>query len=282
MDFMIKMMRLVLFLLATWLMISCGEKEVEPSIKGHWYYCDKNTGYTELLIGDSTIDQMSDDVFGMIPVDILVHENRVTVKYDSTRFIELYTNNKAISYSNGELKDTLYRLGKEVATFYDYDCSLGMTPRDYRTILRYEYLRRASKFIKQCPTLLHTELVTKSLGTLDLDLLERESGLDSTPIVLFREHVQILNGVDIMEPELRSIEFSEDSTKVLITLDVKENILSDFGIDVHQDSVQILQISSYFNNQFCTEIKPIRLSVLVEFRGKPNFKAIGYNGEILQ
>lgn len=281
-DFMIKMIRLLPILLAAWLVISCSEIKPAPSVKGHWYYCDKDMGYTELFIGDSTIDQMSDYIFGMVPVDVFVHDNRVTVKYDSTDFIELYANNKAVRYSKGELKDTLYRLGKEVATLYDYDCSLGMTPTDYKTIIRYEYLSRASKFIKQCPTLLHTELVTKPLGVLDLDLLERESGLESSPIMWFREHVQILNGVEILDPELRSIKFSEDSTKVLITLDVNENILSDFGVVVHQDSAQTLQISTDYNNQFCTDIKPIRLSVLVEFRGKPNFKSIAFNGKTIQ
>lgn len=275
-------MRLVLISLVAWLMISCGEIEPEPSVKGHWFYCDENMGYTELVISDSTIHQLSYDVFGMVPLNTVLQDNKAISKYDTTYYIKLFSATKAIVYSKNQLKDTLYRLTEPAKTFFDYDCSTGMTFFAFRDILHNEFAIRSIKYGNKCPTTLRSELQSAELATLDLSELEKEMGLITDRIRMFKSEFQILNDTIESKPELLSIEFSNDSTKALLTLDVWENTMSDFEIDVHQDSAKVIQIESYHHNEICKEYNTIRLSILIEFENKPNVKAIVFNGEILQ
>lgn len=277
-DFMIKMMRLVLISMVAWLMISCGEKEAEPSIKGHWYYCDENLGYTEIIISDSGLYLLSQETFGMTPVIIEQISNKA-IQVDGIGTIELTSPNEAVSIFEDETRK-LHRLENDVQGLDDYSCDFNLSYFAFRGIRYNEFAMRSINYGNKCATTLRSDLRPVTLGT--LDLLEKEFGSITNPIRGFKSEFQILNDTIESKPKLQSIEFSNDSTKALLTLDVWENTMSDFSVDVHQDSAKVIQINSFYHNEVCKKFNTIRLSILIEFEPKPNFKAIGYNGEILQ
>lgn len=261
-------------------MISCGEIEPEPSVKGHWYYCDENLGYMEIIVTDSALYQMSREIFGMAPVIIEQISNK-EIQVDGISTIELVSPNEAVSIFENE-KRMMHRLESDVLEFDDYTCDLNLSYFAFRDILHNEFAIRSIKYGSKCPTTLRSELQSAELATLDLSELEKEMGLITDRIRMFRSQFQILNDTIESKPELQSIEFSNDSTKALLTLDVWENTMSDFSVDVYQDSAKVIQIESYHHNEICKEYNTIRLSILIEFENKPNFKAIVFNGEILQ
>lgn len=275
-------MRLLLIFLMPWLVISCGEIEPELSVKGHWYYCDENLGYTEIIVTDSSLYQLSNETFGMTPVVIEQISNK-EIQVDGISTIELVSPNEAVSMFENE-KRMMHRLESDVQEFDDYACDLNLSYFAFRGILYNEFAIRSIKYGNKCPTTLHSGLQTVELATLDLSEpeLEKELGGIIQPIRRFEGEFQILSDTIESQSELQSIEFSSDSTKALLTLDVWENTMSDFEIDVHQDSAKVIQIESYHHNEICKEYSTIRLSILIEFERKLNVKAIVYNGKILQ
>jgi len=215
-----KLLILIIFLTAK---LSTGQN-LNEEIKGHWSFCSGNAGYSEMLITDTCIDLMNEEIFGFPPQKYKFENDyvlRITdgKQIDTMRFQVLEQNKIVINWHNNI--DTLTRINQSALTFYDFNCGLKMNSRQFLDFLYQEFMGRKIKNLYLCTpkslhdiknevhtvsgnieigTLINTHTNIAYVSELDYKILEENTKMD-------------------FKPRLKDIMYDADSTKVLISID---------------------------------------------------------------
>jgi hypothetical protein len=215
-----KVLILVIFLTAK---LSAGQN-LNEEIKGHWSFCSGNAGYSEMLITDTCIDLMNEEIFGF-PTQKYKFENdyvlRITdgKQIDTMRFQVLEQNKIVINWHNNI--DTLTRINQSALTFYDFNCGLKMNSRQFLDFLYQEFMGRKIKNLYLCtPKSLHdikNEVHTVS-GNFEIGTLTNTHTNIAYVSELDYKIVEENTKMDF-NPRLKDIMYNADSTKVLISID---------------------------------------------------------------
>ena len=216
-----KLLILIIILVAK---LSTGQ-DLHEKIKGHWSFCSKNAGYSEILITDTCIDLMNEEIFGFPPQKYKFENGYVLRFEEGNHFIDtvwfkvLEKNRIVINWSDNI--DTLTRINQSALTFYDFNCELQMNPRQFIDFLYQEFMVRKIKNLYLCaPKSLydfnkevHTGPENFEIGT----LINTPASFVHT-IGLDYKIVEENTNVDF-DPKLKGIKYNADSTKVLISID---------------------------------------------------------------
>lgn len=275
------MMKILVFVLILLQCFACNSKGEDKTINGHWYYCDENLGYMEIIITDSALYQMSPEIFGIAPVIIEQISNK-EIQVDGIGTIKLVLPNEAVSIFENE-KRMMHRLESDVQEFDDYTCDLNLSYFAFRDILHNEFAIRATKSNRFCPSKLPVE-IEKNVTTTTLELSEFDYDSLKPRITSSDFDVQILSDTlsEDIAPKLLSTNFSADSSKVLLTIDLVENTLADYMIDAHLDQNEILILKLLKLTESCIKNSAIRLCILLEIKNNARYKSIIFNKQILQ
>ncbi len=215
-----KLLILIIFLTAKW---STGQN-LNEEIKGHWSFCSENAGYSELLITDTCIDLMNEEIFGFPPQKYKIENDyvlRINDGYhiDTIRFQVLEKNKIVISWHNNI--DTLTRINQSALTFYDFNCDFKMNSRQFIDFLYQEFMGRKVKNLYLC--------TPKSLYDFNNEVHTVSENYEIGTLINIHANIAYVNELDykIIEentkmdfnPRLKDILYNADSTKVLISID---------------------------------------------------------------
>ncbi len=188
-----KLITIIIFLFV--LNLTYGQ-DIHTKIKGHWNYCDKEQGYSELFISDTLIYHISRNSGLSAPLEYNFKKNYALIKYSSdTIFFNSITKNKVVITSLNKQRDTLSRL-KEKASPVNrkIDCSLEMNPRQYSSYLETEFEVRRIKNELKCISPIYEKFKEKihpisdeELGMLKIDTSKPNVFIDYLDYQIIKE-----------------------------------------------------------------------------------------------
>lgn len=130
--------------------ISCStQKTKNPHLKGNWWFCNANQGYTEISISDSTVRYLSLELFGSFP-SIIKENNNGKIITDTGLEIK-YIDDSTALFSGNIAIDTIKKINEPVKLISDYKCNMGISRIDYENILLHEFNIREKKNYNNCP-----------------------------------------------------------------------------------------------------------------------------------
>ena len=258
----------------------------QEKINGHWGYCDKEYGYTELMISDTLYYRISEKfglrhttTFNKIEKDFIIP--KWSINKTDTLFFNRINNKQLTMKWNRSEKDTM-NLINEISPFENMSniCEQKMSRSQYVNHIRSEYEIRKIKNIHKCtPQILYnmkegydaeTIPYAASFSLTDDELsITKAVYLESFNYQILKENVD-----DFENPILIEIIENKKTNKSLIIIDYWGKCYSDFRISTTIKNNELIEISTQQEENNCNNKCKLRLYVNV---GLLNYSIKGIN-----
>lgn len=228
-------MKFFLLNIALIVALHCSAQSTHDEFKGHWHFCHPSQEYSEVLITDSLIDLLNFDMFGVIPIQYSFEdgfalsnrafkddESQWTLHqrpYSDTLVYEPLSSNQMVIFWYGR-NDTLTRLKEKPTNFYDYNCSAGMSIRNFESVLLYEFEKRKIKANLHCTPSILTSIETKDNTIYNLEVDWEQDTITPHVSAPYVEYQYIdVDSTKLTSPKFVFEKWNPDSSICLVVID---------------------------------------------------------------